>query len=73
MLTPTAACPETSAPAPDQLAEINQWLAGVSSLEDLARAEPGGPQTVAISPMDEFTHDVIVHFDGPVHLVFDTT
>lgn len=73
MLTPTLAMFASPVPAPDQLAAINQWLASIHSLEDLARVKPDGPQTVAIIPMDEFTHDVIVHFDGPVHLVFDST
>lgn len=53
-----------------KLAELTRVLAGHVTLEEVVRSEL---QLVEVVVQDEYTHDVVMLWDAPIHLVYDTT
>ena len=62
--------------SPQILASITTAVAGHHTLQHALRwgFAQTPPRTVAgVIVQDEFTHDVILTWDSPLHLVYDTT
>lgn len=60
--------------APAKLAELTTIVASQPTLAAVARwCGAGSARLVEVITQDEYTHDVVVHYEGALHLVYDTT
>ncbi|MCY1045670.1 hypothetical protein OV208_30435 [Corallococcus sp. bb12-1] len=61
---------------PVQRAQLERELGPLTLLQDVVRwgfARTPPRDVAAVVVQDEFTHDVVVHWEGERYLVFDTT
>lgn len=59
---------------PAKLAEIAAVVAPQRTLAAVARwCGARGAGLPEVITQDEYTHDVVVHYEGALHLVYDTT
>ncbi|MDC0715750.1 hypothetical protein [Nannocystis bainbridge] len=59
---------------PARLAEIAAIVASQHTLAVVARWCGGGrARLLEVITQDEYTHDIVVHYEGALHLVYDTT
>lgn len=59
---------------PATFAALTAVVAGHRTLGDVARwCGARRSRLLDVVTQDEYTHDVIVHYEGPIHLVYDTT
>ncbi|MCY1054092.1 MULTISPECIES: hypothetical protein [Nannocystis] len=58
---------------PAKLAEIAAVVGPQRTLAAVARWCGGRGVLPEVITQDEYTHDVVVHYEGALHLVYDTT